>query len=275
MLTNRQIECVILDWAGTTVDYGCFAPVNAFIKAFAETGIHISVKEVRQPMGMAKIEHIRQLLQMERINEAFKNIYKRTWNEMDVIKLNQAFERHLFSVLTDYTNPIPHVVSTVFMLRQQGLKIGSTTGYTRAMMDIVEPAARVKGYFPDSCATPDHLPKGRPAPFMIYRNMMQLNVQDTDCVVKVGDTMEDIREGRNAKVWTVGVVTGSNELGLTEAEVNEMPELELNLKIDAVRRKMKEAGAHYAIDTIAELPQSIEHINSLLLSDTSCAHTSY
>ena len=30
----RQLEAVIFDWAGTTVDYGCFAPVEAFIKAF-------------------------------------------------------------------------------------------------------------------------------------------------------------------------------------------------------------------------------------------------
>jgi phosphonoacetaldehyde hydrolase len=202
------------------------------------------------------------------------NIHKRAWNETDVTNLNRASERFLFATLTDYTDPIPHVVNTVFMLQQKGIRIGSTTGYTRAMMDVVEPAARAKGYFPDCCVTPDGLPQGRPAPFMIYKNMIQLNVQDTDCIVKVGDTMEDIREGRNAKVWTVGVVAGSSELGLTEAEVNEMPETELNMKIDAVRRKMKEAGAHFVINTMAELPQLIEHINTLL-SDNSCAHTSY
>jgi len=261
MSGNKKIECVILDWAGTAVDFGCFAPVNAFAKAFEEIAIGITAEEIRIPMGMAKIEHIRRLLRMERIGNAFKNIYRRDWNEDDVVKLNRSFEKYLFATLTSYTSPIPHVVDTVSLLRQQGIKIGSTTGYTRSMMDVVEISARSKGYYPDNCVTPDGLPKGRPAPFMIFRNMIDLNVQHADCVVKVGDTLEDIREGLNAKVWTIGVVIGSSELGLSETEINEIPERELDAKIAAVRRKMMEAGAHYVMDTMAELPEIIEQIN--------------
>ena len=263
-MSNKQIECVIMDWAGTAVDFGCFAPVNAFIKAFEEIDIHITTAEVRIPMGMAKIEHIRWLLGMERIEKTFKNKYNRDWNEDDVVQLNRSFEKYLFATLTDYANPIPHVVDTVSMLRQKGIKFGSTTGYTRAMMDVVEPSARAKGYFTDYCATPDGLPKGRPAPFMIYRNMIDLNIQNTDNVVKIGDTIEDIREGLNAKVWTIGVAVGSSELGLSEAEVNEVSELALNEKTADVRHKMMDAGAHFVIDTMAELPGIIEHINCIL-----------
>ena len=262
MLKNKQIECVIMDWAGTTIDFGCFAPVNAFIRAFEEINIHITVSEVRFPMGMAKIEHIRQLLRMDRINCEFQNVHHRNWNEEDVVKLNRSFEKYLFATLTDYTNPIPHVLETISSLRQKGIKIGSTTGYTRAMMDVVEPSARAKGYFPDNCETPDGLPKGRPAPFMIYRNMMDLNVQNTDSVIKIGDTIEDIREGLNAKVWTIGVVTGSSALGLSEREVNDISKIELDRQIAGVRRKMTEAGAHYVIDTMAELPDVIAQINA-------------
>jgi phosphonoacetaldehyde hydrolase len=251
-----------MDWAGTTIDFGCFAPVNAFIKAFEEINIQITTSEVRIPMGMAKIEHIRQLLRMERIYDEFRKVHQRAWNEEDVINLNRSFEKYLFEILADYTTPIPHVIDTVSLLRQKGIKIGSTTGFTRAMMDVVEPAARSKGYFPDNCVTPDGLPMGRPAPFMIYKNMIELNVQSADCVIKIGDTMEDIREGLNAKVWTIGVVVGSSELGLSETEINEMPETAVNEQIAVVRRKMKEAGAHYVIDTMAELPGMIEQINS-------------
>jgi len=264
MLKNQQIECIIMDWAGTTVDFGCFAPVNAFIKAFERIDISITTKEIRKPMGMAKIEHIRQLLGMERINTVFKNIYQRDWNDEDVMELNMSFEEYLFATLTDYTNPIPHVVDTVTLLRQKGLKIGSTTGYTRAMMDVVEPAARAKGYFPDTCITPDGLPKGRPAPFMIFRNMIDLNVQNADSVVKVGDTIEDIREGLNANVWTVGVITGSSELGLSETEIKTLSVLELNQKIAITRTKMADAGAHFVINSMAELPDIIDNINNLL-----------
>ena len=28
----KKISCVIMDWAGTAVDFGCFAPLNAFLK---------------------------------------------------------------------------------------------------------------------------------------------------------------------------------------------------------------------------------------------------
>jgi phosphonoacetaldehyde hydrolase len=266
MLKNKQIECVIMDWAGTAVDFGCFAPVNAFVKAFNEIDVEITAAEVRIPMGMAKIEHIRQLLGMQRVRHEFKNIHQRDWNEDDVINLNRTFEKYLFATLTDYTNPIPYVIDTVFSLRLKGIKIGSTTGYTRAMMDVVEPAARAKGYFPDNCITPDGLPKGRPAPFMIFRNMIDLNIQDTDCVVKIGDTMEDIREGLNAKVWTIGVVVGSSELGLSETEVKNLPETELKRKKDRVRGKMAEAGAHYIINSMAELPDLIKQINTTLNS---------
>ena len=261
-MNNKRIECVIMDWAGTAVDFGCFAPVNAFIKAFEEIAVDISTKEIREPMGAAKIEHIRRLFRMERISQAFKTAHHRDWNEEDVVKLNRSFEKFLFATLTDYTDPIPHVIDTVSFLRRKEIKIGSTTGYTRTMMDVVEPSAREKGYFPDCCITPDGLPMGRPAPFMIFRNMIDLNVQDTDRVIKVGDTMEDIREGLNAKVWTVGIIIGSSELGLSEAEVNDMPKTDINRQIAAVRRKMTESGAHYIIDSLEELPDVIERINS-------------
>jgi phosphonoacetaldehyde hydrolase len=262
MVHKKLIECVIMDWAGTTVDFGCFAPVNAFVKTFEEIAVSITTEEVRIPMGIAKIEHIRRLLQMERISTAFKNTHNRDWNEEDVVNLNRSFEKRLFATLTDYANPIPHVVDTVSSLRQKGIKIGSTTGYTRAMMDVVEPSARAKGYFPDNCVTPDGLPKGRPAPFMIFRNMIDLNVQSTDCVVKIGDTIEDIREGLNAKVWTVGVVIGSSELGLSETDMKKIPEQEIYRKITAVRRKMMEAGAHFVIDSMVTLPDIIDQINN-------------
>ena len=196
---KQEISCVILDWAGTAVDFGCFAPVNAFIDAFGEIGIRVTTEEVRKPMGVAKIEHVRQLLRMERINQAFKAAFQRDWNEEDVVKLNRSFEKYLFASLTDYTDPIPHVIDTVSLLRKKGIKFGSTTGYTRAMMDVVEPAAKAKGYYPDNCITPDGFPKGRPAPFMIFKNMIDLDVQSTDCVVKVGDTIKAYCRDNNCR----------------------------------------------------------------------------
>ena len=250
-----------MDWAGTAIDFGCFAPVNAFKKAFEEINICLTTEEVRIPMGMAKIEHIRQLLRMERIKNEFGYVHQRDWNEEDVTRLNRSFEKFLFDTLADYANPIPCVIDTVKILRQKGIKIGSTTGYTRAMMDVVEPSARAKGYSPDNCVTPDGLPMGRPAPFMIFKNMIDLNIQNLDCVLKIGDTLEDIREGLSAKCWSVGVITGSSELGLSEEELEKLPQNLLAAKKEIVRQRMINAGAHFVLDTIKELPDCIEQIN--------------
>ena len=258
----KKIECIIMDWAGTAVDYGCFAPVAAFIRAFAEKGIEIDVVQTRKPMGLPKIQHIRELLSMPEVNEQFVNRNQRSWTEADVVELNTLFEKHLFASLENYTDPIPGVIPTLEKLRAEGLKIGSTTGYTSEMMEVVLPAAQVKGYRVDYCATPNLLPCGRPAPYMIFENMIRLAVPALDTVVKVGDTIADIREGVNAKVWSIGIVLGSNELALTEAEVKAMPAEELEMRIAEVKERMLAAGASYVIRNIEELPAIIQTINS-------------
>ena len=63
-----KLEAVILDWAGTTVDFGCFAPVQAFLDGFAAFGIHPTLEEVRAPMGLLKWDHIHTMMQMPRIS---------------------------------------------------------------------------------------------------------------------------------------------------------------------------------------------------------------
>ena len=260
----KKIECIIMDWAGTAVDYGCFAPVAAFIKAFAGKGLTIDVEQTRKPMGLPKIQHIRELLTMPEVNEQFINRYRRAWTEEDVVELNHLFEKYLFASLKEYTDPIPGVIPTLEKLRTEGLKIGSTTGYTREMMDVVLPAALAKGYCVDYCATPNLLPSGRPAPYMIFENLTKLAIPSLDAVVKVGDTIADIKEGVNAKVWSVGVILGSNEMALTEEETHALPAAELENRIAEVKQRMLAAGASYVIRSIEELPALIQLINSKL-----------
>ena len=231
-------------------------------EAFAEKGLIIDVVQTRKPMGLPKIQHIRELLSMPEVNEQFATRYQRAWTEEDVVELNRLFEKHLFASLENYTDPIPGVIPTLEKLRAEGLKIGSTTGYTREMMNVVLPAAQAKGYRVDYCATPNLLPAGRPAPYMIFENLIKLGVDSLDAVVKVGDTIADIKEGVNAKVCSVGVVLGSNEMALTEAETKAMPAAELEARIADVKERMFAAGASYVILSMEELPALIERMNA-------------
>lgn len=79
-----KFDGVIFDWAGTTVDYGCFAPVQAFADSFAEFGVIPTMDEVRAPMGMLKRDHVRTMLQMERISGLWKQVHGREFTEEDV-----------------------------------------------------------------------------------------------------------------------------------------------------------------------------------------------
>ena len=259
-----KYEAVIFDWAGTTVDYGCFAPVQTFVEVFQDYGIRPTVEETRKPMGMLKWDHIKAMLGMERIRSEFVKRYGREPENRDVDALHSRFTEKLLKVLDQFSEPKDYVCETVAALRAAGIRIGSTTGYTRSMMDVVLPAATAKGYAVDNCVTPDGLPAGRPAPYMIYKNMADLAIPSVDCVLKYGDTIADIKEGINAKAWTVGVVLGSNELGLTQEEVSSLPADELEARKADVRRRMLAAGAHYVVDTIAELPAVIAEINRKL-----------
>ncbi|MBP3965657.1 phosphonoacetaldehyde hydrolase [Paenibacillus sp. DLE-14] len=259
-----SIKGVILDWAGTAVDYGCFAPVAVFIEVFANKGIDITWEEARKPMGMLKIDHLRTLCEMERIAGLWEDKYGRTPNDVDVNEMYADFERLLFSILANYAEPIRGVIALMERLREQGIKIGSTTGYTFEMMKVVSAEAKKRGYAPDCLVTPDDVPAGRPYPWMIYENAIRLGLYPMKHMAKAGDTISDIQEGVNAGVWTVGILKGSSELGLTEAEVAACPPEELKEKLQAVELKYRAAGAHYVIDSIGELDTVIAEINARL-----------
>ena len=255
-----KIEAVIFDWAGTAVDYGCFAPLEVFMEIFYKRGVVITAEEARQPMGLLKIDHVRTLTEMPRIAGEWKRVFGQVPTDVDIQEMYEEFEEILFSILPRYTTPIHGVKDVVAYLREQGIKIGSTTGYTREMMDIVAKEAKQKGYEPDFLVTPDDVPAGRPYPWMCYKNAMQLGVYPMNHMIKVGDTVSDMKEGRNAGMWTVGVILGSSELGLTEEQVMNMDRLELQEKMEVVRKRFVENGAHFTIETMEELPQVITYI---------------
>lgn len=263
----KAIEGIILDWAGTTVDFGCMAPVNVFVEIFEEAGIEVTIDEARKPMGMLKIDHIRTMLQMPRIEQLWQEVHGRPFTEQDVEELYVKFEESLMKTLATFTDPIDHVIEAVTQLRGRGLKIGSTTGYTQMMMDVVVPNAKTKGYSPDFYITPDATNSlGRPYPYMIYRNMEQLQLQAVQQVVKIGDTVSDISEALNAGVWAVGVVIGSSEMGLSQEEYDALTPEQKEQIIETTAQKFKDIGAHYTIRTMNDLPELIDKINERLNS---------
>ena len=249
-----KYEGIIFDWAGTTVDYGSFAPVQAFIEAFEAFGITPTLEEVRKPMGMLKIDHVRTMLSMERISALWEEKYGKAWTETDVKKIYELSEKKILEIVDQFAEPKPYVKETIEELRKMGLKIGSTTGYTDEMMEIVVPAAKEAGYEPDCWFSPDSVGKlGRPYPYMIFKNMQALKLKDVSKVMKVGDTVADIKEGKNAGMVSVGIVEGSSVMGLTEEEYNTLPEEVKEALYHKVAGTYYAAGADHVVRDIRDI----------------------
>ena len=256
-----KIKNIILDWAGTSVDFGSFAPVKAFMTAFNEYGLNPTDDETRAPMGLAKRAHVAAMLSGKRLSDEWTTKHNRPHTEADIDAIYEKFEPALFNVLKNYANPLPNVLEAVAQIRELGIKIGSTTGYTRQMMDIVAPIAKENGYSPDHLVCPDDVNgKGRPYPYMIWRNLEFLGCTDIREVLKIGDTEADMQEGRAAGCLSTGVIIGSSVLGLSDIELASLkPESKEELFAKA-RQRYFASGADFVIDSIAELPKLITTI---------------
>lgn len=261
------VKGVIFDWAGTTVDFGCISPVSAFKEAFRRAGIEVTDEEVRAPMGLLKLDHIKTMLAMPRINAAWSEKFGVAPTDGDAQRIYADFEPALMSVLDRHCDLIPGILDTVAYLREHDIRIGSTTGFTQSMMNVVCKGAADAGYAPEVVQTADlNDGFGRPWPYMIFSNMKALGLKNVREVVKVGDTASDMAEAKNAGVIAVGVCVGSSMIGLDAAAWVALSEVERVEQIRKARRRFFSAGADYVIESIADLPALIEEINARLAS---------
>ena len=133
------------------------------------------------------------------------------------------------------------------------------------MVDILLRDAHKQGYKPDYSVAGDEVENNmgfRPAPFMIYKNLVNLGVYPISSVVKIDDTVSGVGEGLNAGCWSVGVCGLSNYTNIdTQEQWDNMSLSEQKERVDTSRNKLLTSGAHYVIDSIKELPQVVEDIN--------------
>ncbi len=258
------LQAVILDWAGTTVDFGSFAPTAVFLRLFEREGVPITAVHVRLGMGLMKKDHLRSILELDDVRERWQQVHG-VWPDEHVVDTIYAdFEPLQIECIADYADPIPGLHETISFVRSQGWKIGTTTGYTRPMMEALLPAAAERGYAPDAWVTPSDVPAGRPYPWMCYDLAIKLQVSPMHAMVKVGDTLPDIEEGLNAGMWTVGIALSGNMLGATLDEFSVLTGDEILTQRVAILRRFYAAGAHFVVDTIADLPRVLDEIDERL-----------
>jgi len=259
------LQGVILDWAGTTMDYGCYAPAVVFVEVFKRAGVEISMEEARAPMGAHKRVHIQKITQIEAVGQRWEAAHGRPPTEEDVDAMFAQFVPLQLDCLARYADLIPGTLEALEAFRAHGLKVGSTTGYTSEMMDILQREAAARGYVPDATVCATEVPAGRPEPWMCLENAKRLRIFPMEAIAKIGDTLPDIEEGLNAGMWSVGLAMTGNEMGLNEAEIQAADPALITRRRDRAYARMAQAGAHYVVDSISDCPAIIDAINARLV----------
>jgi phosphonoacetaldehyde hydrolase len=253
-----KIQAIIFDWAGTMIDFGSRAPVAAFQTAFERAGVPATVAEAREPMGLPKRDHIVAMLAAPRLQEAWVAAKGSAPTEADIDDLYADFQARTPDIVAAYTDLVPGALAMLVELAKREIKVGSTTGYTRAIMERVCPIARDQGYVPMNVVCADDLPEGRPGPLGMYQCFIDLRVHPPETVLKVDDTAPGIAEGVAAGCPTVGVALSGNLAGLTPPELRALSDAERYAIRKNATAQLKAAGATHVIDTVADLPALLD-----------------
>ena len=254
------IEAVMLDWAGTTMDFGCMAPAIVFVQVYEHQRVPITMDEARAPMGAHKKVHIERISQLDAVRRRWQEVHGRPPNDGDVNAMFEEFVPLQLACLSEYSKLIPGTLEVVADLRKRGAKIGSTTGYLSEMMKINRDDAKRQGYEPDSTVCASDVPAGRPYPYMCLQNAINLKVTTVQSCVKVDDTVPGVEEGLNGGMWTIGLAVSGNEVGLPLEQWQALSEQDKTIKRARAYARMHQCGAHYVVDTIADLLPCIDDI---------------
>ncbi|CAD5107266.1 phosphonoacetaldehyde hydrolase [Zestomonas carbonaria] len=260
----KHLQAAILDWAGTVVDFGSFAPTQIFVEAFAEFGVAVSLEEARGPMGMGKWDHIRTLCDVPDIAARYEAKFGRTPTDDDVTAIYERFMPLQIEKIAEHSALIPGALEAIAAVRGKGLKVGSCSGYPKVVMDKVVALAERNGYVADHVVATDEVPNGRPHPAQALANVIALGISDVAACVKVDDTTPGILEGRSAGMWTVALTLSGNALGLTWEQFQALPEARRAEERARIGQLFEGSRPHYLIDTIADLPAVIDDINARL-----------
>jgi phosphonoacetaldehyde hydrolase len=220
--------------------------------------------EARIPMGAHKRVHIEQITRQDAVRRRWQEAHDRLPDAADVDAMFEDFVPRQLECLSSYSALIPGTLETVAALRERGIKIGSTTGYTTEMTAINLRDGARQGYAPDSTVSASEMPAGRPYPFMCLQNAINLKVDCVAACVKVDDTIPGVEEGLNAGMWSIGLAVSGNEVGLSLADWQALPAEEQQTRRERAYRRMLQSGAHYVVDTIADLVPCIEAIEARL-----------
>jgi len=212
MMQNLSISLAVFDIAGTLMeDTGVLA--RSFLQAFEVSGIPASEAQIQEMRGAAKRDVIKHFA-VKHLGQEYAQM------EEKVDEAYSTFRRLLEENYTkEDTKPVAGAEDTLEWLRDREILIATTTGFYRQVRDLILGKLGWDGSFFDCNVCSDDVPRGRPAPYMIFECMGRLKVPDVRRVIAIGDTPLDLQAGCNAGCeGVIGVLSGSHgieTLGIT------------------------------------------------------------
>lgn len=218
------VELVLFDMAGTTVDdmiQGKPAVAVAMQEAFSEfTGVPPSDAAVNGIRGLEKKAALAQLLEEQQGRPA----------DTDAVEqLYRLFKERLAGCLPRINQEISGASACFAGLRDAGIKVCVGSGFPQATVDTIVERLGWSDVV-DAWFSSETLGRGRPDPVMVHAAMEATGVVDPRKVLKVGDSVVDVEEGKAAGCWTVSVLTGTQG-----------------------RQELARAHPDYMIDSVAQL----------------------
>ena len=260
----NRLSAVLFDWAGTTIDHGSRAPAIVIRELFGRRGIEITTAQAREPMGMAKRAHLAAVAAMPEVAAAWTEQRGGPCSEADIDALYAEFLPMQKRILHEHSDVLEGIPEVVAACRRRSLRIGSTTGYTRELIEVIVPIARSQGYEADCVFGAEDAPQGRPAPYLLFEAAKALGVYPLWTTVAVDDTPVGIAAGRNAGCWTVGITRTGNGVGLSATEFAALPAEEARRLCEVAASQLQAAGAHFILESAADLLPVLDEIERRL-----------
>jgi len=254
------VKAVVFDWAGTMVDFGCMAPVEALIEVFAGEGVPISDAEARRDMGKAKHDHLSAIMADPAVAARWQANKDAPATADDIAQIYRNLVPAMTAAAARASALIPGAAETASALAALGVKIGSGTGYTREMMASILARAAEQGYAPEVVVCAGETPSGRPAPLMTWKALIALDAWPARACIKVDDAPVGIEEGRLAGCWTVGLSASGNGVGMTRESLAALSSEERAAKIAAADAVLRHAGADFVIEDVSQLMPVVQEI---------------
>ena len=217
---EENVKLIVFDMAGTTVDEGGLV-YKTLVSTIKSYWVPIEDEEIKNWYGVNKTQVLKYFLnrsgqddtKLESMLSDFKTNLKKNYFEDNHVRLIDPQLPNLFE-----------------NLRKRGIKIGLNSGFSVDIQEALIERLHLRNFI-DCYVSSESVPHGRPEPYMVQHLMKQCGIVDPKQVVKIGDSINDILEGKNSNCHkSIGVLSGAE-----------------------TKEKLEEAGADVILDSVMDL----------------------